>query len=581
MAHQLKLTQRQSPEHQDADSLPEAWHPVIRRILLTRNVFSPEQLKCGLDKLVTPDCIAGLEDAAEFLVKKVVQGSWICVVGDYDADGATATAVVVRALRMMGHERVTYLVPNRFDYGYGLSSALVDSMEMPLPDILLTVDNGISSIAGVEKAHERGMKVIITDHHLPGEQLPAAEAIVNPRLPGSDPATHCLAGVGVAFYLMLALRAKLRERQWFDANGHPSEPNLSGLLDIVALGSVADLVPLDDLNRVLVSQGLHRMRKGLAVPGIEALAQMAGKKPERLYTQDLAFYIAPRLNAAGRMEDMSIGIECLLTDQEQTANDLAAQLHAINQERREVQDEMLDHADQVIEHEMASLQGEDLPALVCLMHEDWHEGIVGLVASRLKERLHRPVFVFAPSSDSSMIKGSGRSVDGVHLRDFLAEIDAMHPGLISKFGGHAMAAGLSMARSQFDAFRDVAVSLGQKRFAETVALREIPHDGSLGQENITLGFARQLKGLLPWGQGCPEPLFFDQFEVADARVVGSRHLKLGLKKTGSSASIEAIAFGMADKMPKAGEQASFLYRLDVNHFRGRDSVQLRIEQILD
>ncbi len=512
--------------------------------------------------------------------RAVKAGDSILIVGDFDADGATGTAVAIRSLRSMGSANTSFCVPNRFEFGYGLSKALVVSLEPPYPSVLITVDNGISSVEGVRAATERGMDVIITDHHLPGTELPAAYSIVNPNQPGDDFPSKSIAGVGVVFYLMLRVRSTLRQEGWFDAVR--PEPNLANLLDLVALGTVADLVPLDQNNRVLVHQGLERIRRGRCVPGILALLNTAGRHHGRLTASDLGFVVAPRLNAAGRLEDMAIGIECLLSDDLDTAMQLAAQLNELNLQRRALQEQMQGEALELTSELVAELKGKSLPSGVCLFDPGWHQGVVGLVASRIKDAVHRPVIAFAPdNAGSSVLKGSARSISGVHIRDVLATIDAANPGMMHAFGGHAMAAGLSLQKDQLQKFEAAFVialdGVLESHHLENVLLT----DGSLDAADLNLETAELLRNAGPWGQKFPEPLFEGHFEVLDQRVVGERHLKMTVQLPGGN-GIDAIAFNtLPSNLPENQHHLRMVYRLDVNDFRGRQSVQLIVEYIVD
>jgi single-stranded-DNA-specific exonuclease len=471
---------------------------------------------------------------------------------------------------------VDYLVPNRFEYGYGLTPEIVELAAQRQPDLLLTVDNGISSHEGVTAAQSRGMKVLVTDHHLPGATLPSADAIVNPNLPGEDFPSRSLAGVGVMFYVLMALRQALREDGHFQRTQTP-EPNLGQLLDLVALGTVADVVPLDHINRILVHQGLQRIRAGQAQPGLLALLEAAGRKPGQTTASDLGFFVGPRINAAGRLDDMSLGIECLLTGSPDTAREMAAELNSLNRDRRGIEDQMKREALAILEQ--LDTGSAEARAGLCLFQEDWHQGVVGLVASRIKDRIHRPVIAFAPAdAEPDQLKGSARSIPGIHIRDVLADIATRHPTLITRFGGHAMAAGLSLDRERFDEFA-AAFDTEVQGHAEDVDLEHTLHsDGSLATSEISLATAELLETAGPWGQGFPEPLFDGRFTVAGSRIVGERHLKMVLKPAGGQQLIDAIAFGLDNP----GEwlrcqEIQAAYRLDVNEFRNNRTVQLRVE----
>ncbi|NND44702.1 MAG: single-stranded-DNA-specific exonuclease RecJ, partial [Xanthomonadales bacterium] len=515
---------RQRPLNTEDDALPSDLHPVLRRVLLSRGICSAGELDLSLRQLATPDTLRGTERAAEMIADAMSAGDQICVVGDFDADGATGTALAMRALRDMGAENVRFRVPNRFEFGYGLTEGLVDSFGADLPDLLITVDSGIACLKGVARAKALGARVIITDHHLPGECLPEADAIVNPNVPGDAFPSKCLAGVGVMFYLLSVLRRVLTERGWF--TGRRRAPRLDQYLDLVALGTVADLVPLDHNNRVLVRQGLDRIRAGRASPGLMALLR-AGKRDYRhLVASDLGFAVGPRLNAAGRMEDMGIGIRCLLTEDRVEATDLAQQLDQLNTERRTRQSEMQQEAVGMLEEALSEYAGEDPPFSLCLHDPGWHQGIVGLVASRVKDMVYRPVVAFAPEeAGSARLKGSARSIRGLHIRDVLAHVDARHPGLVPAFGGHAMAAGLSLEAARLDEFREALESSVRLFLDDQPPEACVRTDGEIEPDEIGLDLARQLRALGPWGQRFPEPLFEGSFTVLENKVVGGAHLK--------------------------------------------------------
>ena len=563
-----------------SDTLPDHLHPVIRRILLARDVTDERSLDLKMGRLKSPSALSGINAAANLLAEAIVSDQSILIVGDFDADGATGTAVAVRALKLMGASDVDFRVPDRFEFGYGLSVALVETLETNPPDILVTVDSGISSNAGVDRAREMGCKVIVTDHHLPGEVLPAADAIVNPNCPGDEFASKALAGVGVVFYLMSVVRSALRERNWFTLPR--KEPNLARLLDLVALGTVADLVSLDENNRILVRQGMDRIRQGICSPGLLALLRLGKRDYRHLVAADLGFAVAPRLNAAGRMEDMGVGIRCLLTDDPDEAMTLATELDELNHHRRARQEQMQEQALEQLKVLVDDLRGAELPAGLCLYDAAWHQGIVGLIASRVKDAVYRPVLAFAPESEGSdVLKGSARSVSGLHIRDVLARIDSLHPKMIMAFGGHAMAAGLTMAADQLEPFKQALdESVGfflQGRSLNNVILT----DGELSGDDINLGFAELLRGLGPWGQRFPEPVFEGRFVIEDKRVVGSAHLKMQLRPVDGYTSIDAIAFGKLPEDLPGSDTVGLVYKLDVNHFRGRKTCQLMVEQILD
>ncbi|MSQ98855.1 MAG: single-stranded-DNA-specific exonuclease RecJ [Xanthomonadales bacterium] len=564
-----------------ADHLPEGLHPVLRRILLARGVNEPAALQLDISRMLPPQQLAGIDRAAQILADAVRDGKRILVVGDFDADGAMGTAVAVLALKWMGCSKVSFRVPNRFEFGYGLTVPLVDTLADDPPDVLVTVDSGISCVRGVARAVELGCRVIITDHHLPGEVLPAADAIVNPNCAGDTFPSKAMAGVGVMFYLACVLRQVLRERNWFSTRR--PEPNLAALLDLVALGTVADLVPLDHNNRVLVRQGLERIRRGQTRPGLLALLRASSRDYRYVGAADLGFAIGPRLNAAGRLEDMGIGIRCLLSEDRAEADSLALQLDELNQQRRELQEQMQDEALQQVKQWIARLQGSTaLPAAVCLYDESWHQGVVGLVASRVKDAVHRPVVAFAPEGPGSgMLKGSARSVKGLHIRDVLALVDARNPGLMSAFGGHAMAAGLTLPATQLDTFRECLLQAVLTVLDGATLEAEVLTDGTLEPADIGLELAVLLQNLGPWGQRFAEPLFDGLFEVLQHRVVGGSHLRMTLRPQGARTQVEGIAFNhMPEDLPPGGGPVRLLYKLDINRWRGSETCQLMVERIV-
>lgn len=556
------------------DALPADLHPVLRRIYRARHVRSALELDRSLEQLAPPGSLKGMPEAVVLLTQALQAGRRIMIIADFDADGATSCALVVRALASMGAREVQYLVPNRFEYGYGLTPEIVAVAAQRKPELLITVDNGISSVDGVRAAKAHGMQVLITDHHLAGAELPPADAIVNPNQPGDTFPSKALAGVGTAFYVMLALRASLRASGWFAQQGI-AEPNLAKLLDLVALGTVADVVPLDANNRILVSQGLARMRTGQCIPGIRALVDVGGRELARLSATDLGFVVGPRLNAAGRLTDMSVGIECLLTDDPARAQELARTLDQLNRERREIERDMKDQAVTAV----AALQFESaLPRGLCLFDESWHQGLIGIVAARVRERVHRPVIAFAPANGTEL-KGSARSVPGLHVRDALDAVATRHPGLLHKFGGHAMAAGLTLERERY---RDFAAAFDEEvsRWLSDDDLRgTVLSDGELVAADFTLDLAQSLRDAGPWGNGFPEPIFDGTFNVVDHRIVGQKHLKLVLALASGGRAIDAIAFGAADIPVARDVRIRAAYKLDVNEYQGRRSVQLVVEHL--
>jgi single-stranded-DNA-specific exonuclease len=558
----------------DPERLPPDLPSVLKRVYAARAIESAGDLDYALDNLLPPDRLGGLEQAVDLLAE-AVEASWrILVVGDFDADGATSCALCLRALRGMGAASVDYLVPNRFEYGYGLTPEIVAVAATRRPDLIITVDNGISSLTGVAAARELGIRVLVTDHHLPGAELPPANAIVNPSLYGEGfPGRH-LAGVGVAFYVMLALRAGLRARGWFARQG-VSEPNLGALLDLVALGTVADVVSLDRNNRLLVQQGLQRIRAGRCLPGIRALLEVGGRVPARTVSADLGFVIGPRLNAAGRLEDMSLGIECLLTDNDASARVMATRLDALNRDRKDIEAGMQAQALAVIESLLPDTR--EPPAGFCLFDPHWHQGVIGILAARIKERFHRPVIAFARAGQGEL-KGSARSIAGLHIRDTLDAIATRHPELLSHFGGHAMAAGLTLAEENLPAFEAAFIAEVSRVLSEDDLQDVIHTDGLLSEEELSLVTAKLLLEAGPWGQGFPAPQFEGAFVILEQRVVGERHLKMVLKPMGGSRHLDGIAFNCGVQ-PTTGGQVRLVYRLDVNEHRGVENAQLIVEHI--
>ncbi|MHB8533923.1 MAG: single-stranded-DNA-specific exonuclease RecJ [Sulfuricaulis sp.] len=551
-------------------------HPVLQRIYRSRQVTSAQELEQSFDRLIPPSRLGGIDRAAELLADVMERQRHILIVADFDADGATSCALAVRALRDMGARNVSYIVPNRFEYGYGLTPEIVALAAQQNPDLIVTVDNGISSVDGVTEARRRGIDVLVTDHHLPGETLPTANVIVNPNQRGDDFPSKHLAGVGVIFYVLLALRAHLRQKGWFAQQGI-AEPHLAKWLDLVALGTVADVVPLDANNRILVSQGLSRINQGGACPGIEALLRVAGRAPQNVTATDLGFLVGPRLNAAGRLTDMSLGIACLLADDADSAQALAEKLDALNRERRTIEAKMQQQALAAVEN--LRLDMAALPRGLCLFDESWHQGVIGIVAARIKEHTHRPVIAFAPVSDSE-IKGSARSVPGLHIRDALDAIATRHPRILSRFGGHAMAAGLTLQRAHLEAFGQAFDEEVSRHLSDGDLQGKIISDGELAAEDISLPLAELLRASGPWGQGFPEPVFDGCFEVLSQRVVGEKHLKLNLRPSHQAKTLDAIAFNCV----RNGEitvysQIRAAYRLDVNEYRGNRSLQLIIEHL--
>ena len=550
-------------------ALPE----VLKRVYASRGITDPGQLALGLDQLLPPASLEGVTDAAELLADAIEGEARVLIVGDFDADGATSCAMAVSVLQQMGLREVAYLVPNRFEFGYGLTPEIVEMAAAQMPDLIVTVDNGISSVEGVSAAQALGISVLITDHHLPGDSLPTADVIVNPNQPECQFPSKSLAGVGVMFYVLSAVRAALRERGWFRAEGI-EEPNLGDALDLVALGTVADVVPLDRNNRILVAAGLARIRSGRARPGIEALFEVAGRDHRQASAGDLGFIVGPRLNAAGRLDDMSIGIECLLAESSASARGFAEKLHQLNRERRDIEQSM--QQDALAQLESIDLEGDDSLFAMTLYDSAWHQGVIGILASRIRERVHRPTLVFA-DAEEGMLKGSGRSIAGLHLRDVLDQVATRHPGLLTKFGGHAMAAGLSLKKDDLDHFKQALNDAVADALGHTPPERSEESDGTLAPGDFGLLLAEQLASGGPWGQHFPEPLFDGQFSVRSHRIVGEKHLKLTLDADGTE--IEGIAFNIDVPEWQAAPLKTFhaLYRLDVNEYRGERRAQLVIQ----
>lgn len=560
----------------DDSHLPTHLPPLLRQLYARRGVL-PSECELVLKGLLRPDTMKGLDRAAKLIADAMQQEKSILIVGDFDADGATSTSVCILALRMMGASKVDYLIPNRFDYGYGLSPEIVAVAATKQAQLLITVDNGISSIEGVAAAKAFGMQVVITDHHLPGHELPDADAIVNPNQPGCQFASKSIAGVGVAFYLMTALRAELRARHWYQVRGI-AEPNLGTLLDIVALGTVADVVSLDSNNRILVEAGLQRVRSGRCRVGITALLEVAKRNPARIVASDFGFAVGPRLNAAGRLDEMALGVETLLCEDIMYARRMAAELDSLNQERRELEVGMQQEALKSLEY--LKLNEEQLPWGIALFQEDWHQGVIGILASRIKDKYHRPVIAFADAGNGE-IKGSARSIKGLHMRDLLELVNSRHPGLISKFGGHAMAAGLTLKSGGFATFAKAYDDAVREQLKPEQLTGELWSDGELTPTELTLEIAQLLRNAGPWGQSFEEPLFDGYFKIIQQRIVGERHLKLVLETPCGTVMLDAIAFNVdLHTWPDATIQhARIVYKLDVNEYRGNFTLQLMVEQI--
>jgi len=567
------------------DKQNTALHPLLKRLFSARHINHPNELQADLKQLLPISSLGNVNAAAELLAETIEKQQRILIVGDFDADGATASAVAVRALRLLGHTDTHFLVPNRFEYGYGLTPEIVALGSTFAPALIITVDNGISSIEGVKAAKQAGYKVLVTDHHLAGKTLPEADVIVNPNLTNESFASKNLAGVGVIFYVMLALKKTLTERGYFSSKAI-QPPNLLSLLDLVALGTVADVVPLDQNNRILVEQGLRRIRAQQGCAGINALFQISGKNHLRAITADFAFACGPRLNAAGRLDDMSIGIELLLCDEPQEALRIASSLDALNKERRAIENSMKAEAMQELEH-LTQITQEEVPPIFCLYHDTWHQGVVGILASRIKEKFHRPTIIFAPANgtdnmNNNEIKGSARSIAGLHIRDIIDEVATQNPHLLNKFGGHAMAAGLSLKKQHLDEFRQ-AMSNVVLQHSDEDTFQEIHYtDGELTASDFSLETAELLRNAAPWGQHFPEPQFHGDFIIVQKRILKEAHIKLLLQPVGDlDHTISAIAFNVdLTQWPEQGEAISLLYRLDVNEYRGALTPQLMVVTLL-
>lgn len=551
--------------------------PILSNIFAARGITENEQLERTLTTLPSPWLLSGMETMVEHLIIAIDQQQKITIVADFDADGATSCVVAIKGLELLGASNVSYVVPNRFEYGYGLTPEIVELVKQQNPDIIITVDNGISSIDGVKVAKDAGIKVLVTDHHLPGEQLPEADSIVNPNVNDDEFPSGNIAGVGVIFYVLLALRSRLRENHWFEQR-NIKQPNLAQLLDFVALGTVADVVAMDQVNRTLVHQGLLRIRSGHAHPGIKALIEIAKKQYNSIDSSDLGFALGPRLNAAGRMDDMSLGIQCLLSEDDALAKDMAEQLDDLNRDRKDIEAQMKNEAVSLL-NEMKALDEKHLPAGVCLFEKDWHQGVIGILASRIKDRLHRPVVAFA-SADNGEIKGSARSIPGVHIRDVLSEIASSHPQILSKFGGHAMAAGMSIKMHDYPVFALAFDEVVAKHLDNVDLEQKVYSDGQLSEKDITLEFSEHLKQSGTWGQEFPEPVFDGVFDVIQCRIVGQQHLKFVLRFPMSELLIDAIAFFVEKPESWLGTRIlTAAYKLDINEYRGNKSVQLMLNYI--
>ncbi|HHX9771952.1 TPA: single-stranded-DNA-specific exonuclease RecJ [Salmonella enterica subsp. enterica] len=574
MKQQRLLRRREADETAE---LPADLPPLLRRLYASRGVRSARELERSVKGMLPWQQLSGIDNAVEILYNAFREGIRIIVVGDFDADGATSTALSVLGMRALGCDNISYLVPNRFEDGYGLSPEVVDQAKARGAQLIVTVDNGISSHAGVAHAKTLGIPVIVTDHHLPGDTLPDAEAIINPNLRDCEFPSKSLAGVGVAFYLMLALRTFLRDKGWFDER-NIAPPNLAELLDLVALGTVADVVPLDANNRILTWQGLSRIRAGKCRPGIKALLEISNRDPQQLAASDLGFALGPRLNAAGRLDDMSVGVALLLCDNLGEARVLASELDALNQTRKEIEQGM--QAEALILCEKLERSSETLPGGLAMYHPEWHQGVVGILASRIKERFHRPVIAFAPAGDGTL-KGSGRSIQGLHMRDALERLDTLYPDLMIKFGGHAMAAGLSLEEHKFEQFQQRFGELVTEWLDPALLQGEVISDGPLSAAEMSMEVAQLLRDAGPWGQMFPEPLFDGRFRLLQQRLVGERHLKVMVEPVGGGPLLDGIAFNIDTTCwPDNGvREVELAYKLDINEFRGNRSLQIIIDDI--
>ncbi|ECH9216967.1 single-stranded-DNA-specific exonuclease RecJ [Salmonella enterica subsp. enterica] len=574
MKQQRQLRRREADE---TTELPADLPPLLRRLYASRGVRSARELERSVKGMLPWQQLSGIDNAVEILYNAFREGTRIIVVGDFDADGATSTALSVLGMRALGCDNISYLVPNRFEDGYGLSPEVVDQAKARGAKLIVTVDNGISSHAGVAHAKTLGIPVIVTDHHLPGDTLPDAEAIINPNLRDCEFPSKSLAGVGVAFYLMLALRTFLRDKGWFDER-NIAPPNLAELLDLVALGTVADVVPLDANNRILTWQGLSRIRAGKCRPGIKALLEISNRDPQQLAASDLGFALGPRLNAAGRLDDMSVGVALLLCDNLGEARVLASELDALNQTRKEIEQGM--QAEALILCEKLERSSETLPGGLAMYHPEWHQGVVGILASRIKERFHRPVIAFAPAGDGTL-KGSGRSIQGLHMRDALERLDTLYPDLMIKFGGHAMAAGLSLEEHKFEQFQQRFGELVTEWLDPALLQGEVISDGPLSAAEMSMEVAQLLRDAGPWGQMFPEPLFDGRFRLLQQRLVGERHLKVMVEPVGGGPLLDGIAFNIDTTCwPDNGvREVELAYKLDINEFRGNRSLQIIIDDI--
>ena len=576
------VIKRQSEVNPNQVNFKKNINPLLKRLFISRELYDDEEIDLSINSLLEPTKMKGIDEAVSELIAALKKGSRILIVGDFDVDGATSCALAIRSLKAMGHDNIQFIVPNRFEYGYGLTPEIVEIAAKQNPDLIITVDNGIASIDGVKAARELGIRVIITDHHLPGKELPEANAILNPNQKGCNFPSKSLAGVGVVFYLMLALRSSLRKIGWF--SDELEEPNMAKFLDLVALGTIADVVPLDKNNRILVEQGIRRIRIGDCCVGIKALIELSKRSSINLVSSDIGFAIAPRLNAAGRLDDISIGIGCLLTDDIDLARGLANELDTINLERRQIEDDMKKQAEKILQ-ELEKNASSDLPTGICLFDPSWHQGVVGILASRIKEKYHRPVICFALANDAEdcdELKGSARSIKGLHIRDALDQIATKNEGLVKKFGGHSMAAGLSLKLGSFDKFAKAFDSVVKEVLNEDDLKHLIYSDGELRQDELNITNAKLIKFAMPWGQGFPEPIFNNEFTIINQNIIKEKHIKLKLSlSTDKNTTYDAIAFNIdpTQWIDIENRNVNLVYSIDVNSFRGNESLQLIVRHI--
>lgn len=575
-SQQKRIVRREALNN--GENLPSELPEIVKHLYCNRGIEDPIQLDRSTKQLLGYQTLLGIDEACHLLADSIENKEKLLIVGDFDADGATSTTLALLALRALGAVQVDYLVPNRFEFGYGLSPEIVEVAKLRNPDVIVTVDNGISSIEGVQAARDAGIQVVVTDHHLEGDSLPNANAIVNPNQKACPFPSKAACGCGVIFYVMVALKAELKKRNWFERTGL-AEPNMADYLDIVALGTVADVVPLDHNNRIFIHQGLSRIRAGKARPGILALLDVAGKQKERIVASDLGFAVGPRLNAAGRLDDMSMGIECLLADNPQKAREIAQTLDEMNQDRKSIEQGMQEQAMAYLSKFREIENTEELPWGLCIFEKDWHEGVIGILASRIKDKLHRPVIAFA-LNDKGEVKGSARSIPGFHIRDGLDAVAKRHPHILKKFGGHAMAAGMSFKAEYFEEFKQAFDEEVRRQLSENDLEAQVMSDGELAEWQLNMDTARVLQEAGPWGQAFPEPIFDGVFTLIQQRIVGQKHLKLMLQPEGSEMLIGAIAFNVdLDVWPSDASKAQLAYKLDINEFRGNQSLQLMVDYL--